>query len=278
MTMYWVYDLPTWLFGFLTIAVTLVIGVVGLFLTRKWVRSLHFADHSHNDIVGFYLAAITVFYGITLGLLMVGVWTNYSDTDAKSGQEAATLAALYRDVSGYPVPIRKVLQTDLRDYTREVIDVAWPEQRHGIIPKANGENLSHFQQNLISFEPATEGQKILHAEAYKQFNQLVELRRMRLLSVNTGLSAPLWALVLIGGFITIAVTWFFHMRNQSMHLWMTMLLSVLLGLMIFLLAAMDNPFRGAISVSPDAFELVYDHLMKTGGSSVSGIPASSSHE
>ena len=41
---------------------------------------------------------------------------------------------LYRDVSGYPEPARSRLQGELRDYTRFVIEQAWPEQRHGRVP------------------------------------------------------------------------------------------------------------------------------------------------
>jgi hypothetical protein len=54
------------------------------------------------------------------------------------------------------------------------------------------------------------------------------------------------------------------MRSQSMHFWMTVMLSGLLGLLIFLLAALDHPFRGGISVGPEAFEMVYEQLMKPG--------------
>ena len=63
MNMYWVYDLPNWLFGTLTVAVFVMIGLAGLYLTHAWARRLHIVDHSHNDIVGFYLAAVTVFMG-----------------------------------------------------------------------------------------------------------------------------------------------------------------------------------------------------------------------
>jgi hypothetical protein len=218
----------------------------------------------YNDIVGFYLASLTVFYGITLGLLMVGVWTNYSDTEGKVSREAATLAALYRDAGAYPDPIRGELQNDLRNYCRDVIDVAWPQQRKGTLPTGSISILDSVQRRLALFEPRTEGQKILHAEAFRQFNQLVEERRMRLDSVTAGLSPALWALVLFGAFINIAATWFFQIKNATMHFWMTVLLSSLLGLMIFLLAAMDHPFRGALSVSPEALEVVYDQLMKPG--------------
>jgi hypothetical protein len=68
--------------------------------------------------------------------------------------------------------------------------------------------------------------------------------------------------MLVGAFISIALTWFFDMKSRNMHFWMTVMFSALLGTLIFLLAAMDNPFRGEISVGPEAFELVYEQLMK----------------
>jgi hypothetical protein len=66
MNLYWVYDLPNWLFGTLTIAITEAIGLGGLCATRKWVQRIHGTEHSHNEVVRFYLSAICVFYGITL--------------------------------------------------------------------------------------------------------------------------------------------------------------------------------------------------------------------
>ena len=78
MNMYWVYELPNWLFGVLTIAAFVAFGLGGLAATRRWVVSLHHEIHTHNDIAAFYLSALTVFYGLTLGLLMVGVWASFS--------------------------------------------------------------------------------------------------------------------------------------------------------------------------------------------------------
>jgi Protein of unknown function (DUF4239) len=262
MSVYRLYDLPTWLFGLLSVAVTVAVGLVGFYATRKWVRKVHGTEHSHNEIVGFYLGAVCLFYGITLGLIAVGTWEVYSDVENKVGEEASALAALYRDVSSFPEPKRPELQADLREYTHQVIDVAWPQQRRGIIPQNSAAALMAIQTHLASFEPATNGQKTLHAEAYREFDRIVELRRNRLRSAVSGLPAPLWVVVLVGAFISIALTWFFDKRSRSMHFWMTVMFSGFLGLQIFLLAIMDNPFRGEISVGPEAFELVYEQLMK----------------
>jgi hypothetical protein len=261
MNLFWLYDLPTWLFGVLTVMVTVVVGLGGYYVTRKWARGIHGEQHSHNEIVGFYLGAICLFYGITLGLLAVGLWEAYSNVDSKVGEEASTLAALYRNVSSFPDPKRTELQADLREYVHQVIDVVWPLQRRGIVSNNDADRLSALQEHLGSFEPATEGQKTLHAEAYREFDRVVELRRFRLNSVTGGLPALMWCVLLVGAFLNIALTWFFDMRSHRMHMWMTIMFSGFLGLMIFLLAAMDYPFRGEISVGPEAFELVYKQLM-----------------
>jgi hypothetical protein len=73
MNMYWLYELPNWLFGVLTIALTAAVGLSGLHTTRRWVRRVHGGRHLHNEVVGYYLSAVCVFYGITLGLLAVAL-------------------------------------------------------------------------------------------------------------------------------------------------------------------------------------------------------------
>jgi hypothetical protein len=47
-----------------------------------------------------------------------------------------------------------------------------------------------------------------------------------------------------------------------MHAWMTLLLSALLGLIIFLVAILDKPFWGSVSVSPEALQRMYEQIMK----------------
>lgn len=261
-TFYWVYDIPNWQFCCLTILVFVAFGLGGLLPTRGWVRRQHRVNHSHNDIVGYYLAAITVFYGITLGLVAAGTWTTYSDVGAKVDREAEVVSSLYRDVSGYPATIRTALQGDLKDYLHHVITVSWPLQRRGTVPTGSLVFLERFQATMLAFEPDTSGRQILQAESYKQFNNLIEARRARLDSVTVGLPGALWSLVILGALISITVTLFFDTQSLSMHVWMTVLMAALLGLMVFLIGTLDNPFRGEVSVGPDSLVTVYDQISR----------------
>ncbi len=259
--MYWLYDLPTWLFGTLTLGVFAAFGLAGLYATRAWVARLDDGDHMYNHIVGFYLAGVTVLYGVCVGLLAIGAWATYDQVQGKIDHEATALGALYRDVNAFPEPARSVMESDLRTYTRAVIDVGWPMQRQGIVPNNASSILNDFQDHFMSFEPQNERQNILAAEAYRAFNDLTESRRARLNSVQNEMPGPLWVLVLAGAVICIAISWFFHTGSFSMHLWMTLLFSSLLGLLIFLIAVLDNPYRGKLGVSPEPLERVYDQIM-----------------
>jgi hypothetical protein len=40
-------------------------------------------------------------------------------------------------------------------------------------------------------------------------------------------------------------------------------LALFLGIVIFMIAALDHPFRGGVSIGPDAIQQVYDSLMNT---------------
>lgn len=261
--MYWVYSLPNWFFEVLTVAFFMLFSVAGTLLTRKRIKRIHVV-RSCNDIVGFYLAGLTVLYGVTLGLLAIGAWTIYTETEAKVAQEAASVSSLYRTVVELPEPMRTVLETDLRHYVRQVIDIGWPLQQRGIPPLENRVGLDQFQKDFQSFTATNDAQRILEAEISRQYDVLEEARNIRVDSVTDELPSPLWTMIFAGALICIAATWFFHMESLKMHLWMTILLSALLGMMVYMVAALDNPYRGKISVSPESLERVYMQMNRPG--------------
>jgi hypothetical protein len=154
------------------------------------------------------------------------------------------------------------LTGELRDYTRHEIDIAWPKQRKGIVPGAGGnKQLDILHHDLAQFEPRSESEKALHSEGLRLFSKMLESRRTRLSSVTIQLPAIVWFVVIAGSMLNLSLMWLFVIEKKRLHDLLTTILAVLLGLLVFLLAAMDLPFRGDYSVGPDSFELVYDQLM-----------------
>jgi hypothetical protein len=110
MSFYWIYSIPNWSLGLLIIGSACLFSTGGIFATRRMVRRIMGRPPGANDVVGIYISAIGVFYGITLGLIAVGAWDTYSAINSKVEQEAATVAALYRNVGTYPEPNRTEFQ------------------------------------------------------------------------------------------------------------------------------------------------------------------------
>ncbi len=264
MTMYWIYDLHNWALGVLIISFFVVTSLIGLFATRPIVRRLLGPTGNCNDVVSYFFAGIGVFYGLALGLIAVATWENYSDIDGVVSTESAALASLYRDLDGYPQPMRGRLESMMRDYTRLVIEKEWPAHKKGEALEDGDVKLDEIEDEVMNFDPTKEREKIVQAEVLRSLDTVQEQRRLRLQAVPTGLPAALWSVVLVGALLNILLTYLFWVENLSIHAILVGMLAIFIGLLVFLTAAMDNPFRGEFSISADAFQTVLENVMTRG--------------
>ncbi|MCA8829877.1 DUF4239 domain-containing protein [Hymenobacter sp. BT728] len=259
--MLWLYEIPTWLLALLIIGVTLLISLGGLYLAHRRLHTSSVKTLIDNGTVGWFFSGVTVLYGLTLGLLTVATWQNYSGASEIASQEAAQLAVLYRDLSGYPDSVGRPLQRELREYTEFIVQKSWPAQRRGMANDAERAVLTDFQLQLLRTNVQTPALQVLHGEAIGTFNRLVELRRQRIESIGNGVPGVLWFVVLLGAVITIVFSFCFVVENLRFHALLTGLLALMVALMIFLIVALDHPYLGDVSVTPDAYQLVLDKVM-----------------
>jgi hypothetical protein len=102
-----------------------------------------------------------------------------------------------------------------------------------------------------------------HQETLLAFDDLIRNRRLRIEFVSVGLPAPLWAVILIGALVTLGSAFFFFEVGGAAKIndLMVVLLSAIMGLLIFMIAYYDRPLRGHHGVSPEAYEVVHRQLM-----------------
>ncbi|MFM8635455.1 MAG: DUF4239 domain-containing protein [Planctomycetia bacterium] len=256
---YWLYDVPPTRLSMLFVAAFVGFYWLGSIIVRPILRQFVKHTASCNDIVGYVLSCFCVFYGLLLGLIAVTAYQNVSDASENVTREAAALSALYEDVSQYREPYGQNLRWLLRDYTRYVIKYAWPLQRKGIIPEEGTIRAEAFHEKLLEFQPETPAEEIIHAEALRQFNHFLECRRMRLFSVHSSLPPTMWYVMILGAILNIAICWLFDMRFIT-QLVLGGILAAYLGVMMHLIFDMNQPFRGDVSIQPDAFEALYKRM------------------
>ncbi len=258
----YLFDLPLLITGPLIIFSLVLFGLLGLFFVRRLILPKLRIQIEDAEFSGSLVQSVMVFYGLSVGLIAVSVFQTYSDVSSITSREATSLAGLYRDVSSYPEPKRESLQAELRAYTEYVINEAWPLQRKGEIPLGGVEPVNRFQRDLVSFEPATEGQKALHAETLSAYNKMIDARRARLDSVGTALPNVMWLLIILGAAISLTSTFFFKVDDARLHGILVALLAMFIGLVIFMIFAFDRPFRGDLGLGSEPYQLIYDQLMK----------------
>lgn len=259
--MEWLYHTqPTWVIGIIVIGSGLLISVLGLLIFRRFVEGkLRLSEEMNNDII-FFASAIGVFYSLMAGLMAVAVWGNYTAVQDLVSEEASSIAALYRDVSGLPEPARGELQEMLRDYNAFIIDSTWPAQRRGIVLDAPTHRVDAFSTRLFAIEPATIGEQARYAETLRQYNHMIELRRRRVNSLGGALPGVMWGLMFLGAFLSIIVTYLLKIE-LGIQLVLTAFLATFIGLVIFVMVGLDSPLSGPLAIPPTAYQVIQDRLI-----------------
>ena len=239
------------------------IGVtwLGILAVHPLMRRILHRKQPSNELVIHIAGSFGLIYAVLLGLLTVATFQNTKDLQDDIGREASSLSTIYHSADGYPEPLRSEVKAELRDYTHYIIDKDWPAHRRGIVPMGGEHRLKVIRSTLMSFEPATKTQEMLHSELLRYLDSMMVSREQRLATVTAAIPRVLWYVVVIGALLTIAFLWMLHMELMP-QIMLGGVTAFFLGIMIFLIYAMDHPLRGAVSVPPDAFRSVYDLVMK----------------
>ena len=244
------------------VGVTLVVSITGLALTARRVRQTTLHQSLDNGAIAGLLAALIGIYAIAAGLTAVAVWGNTGDAAAQVGHEAAAISVLYRDLGGYPQPVRHDARKALIEYTQYIIVDEWPKHRLGEAPTMSIKSVNDFERLLFDFEPATEGQKIVHAQTLGAYNKLLEARRLRLQAVeDTALPLELWVVVLLLGVIAISACFLLRVDSFVLHTTITVLVAAPIALILYFIAVTDRPFQGGVSVSAEPYRAVLEKIM-----------------
>lgn len=251
----WFYSSPAWLAGGLAVLVAVVLSWIGLW--GAWLVMPTLYRREHNDVIGFTLAIVGVVYAVLLAFIAVVTWETFSRADEVTANEVSHLSNLYSDTSVLHGPALNKFRTHLRDYVQIVVDHEWPQQQTGRVKEtfytAGWDVLEEANSALLSFKPADLGESDVYRSALQELNALLAARMARVDAAAGHVPRMVWWIIVLGGALTVGYTFLFGMPSKIMHLLMTGGVAASLALIIVLIAELDYPFRGDISVSDGPF-------------------------
>jgi len=255
----WIYFLPNWQMLLLFAGVSLGMCWGLILLLRSPMERWFSNDHeSRNGVIDILVAGTGLFYGLLLGLIAVGAYTNYSNAEDAVSREADVAGALYRDVSNFPEPQRSELRMGISHYIEVVVEQEFPLAHRGKLLATATPVATKIQSEIASFAPTNFAGEALDSETFRQFSTFIDDRNHRLNQMASSLPRTLWLVLVAGAVINLALIAMLGVKKMGAHLALSALfaVAVFLSLMLFLIADLDHPFLGEFSISPDPFETI----------------------
>jgi len=231
---------------------TLAVG--GLILVQRFVPIA--LRRQHNDVTGFIYAVLGVVYAALLGRMVVAVWEQWNAAAHTADEEANSLAEIFWLADRMPESEGHHIQELARSYARVVVNEEWPLMRQEKSSPKAWDLLDEIRVNLQDFDSSTPAQRVLYEQGLERMNDLAGARRDRLLEAKHGLPAILWVVLIVGGIVVVGFTYLFGLDSTVIHLLMVAALALIISLVLFTVAALNFPFKGDVTIGPDAMEQV----------------------
>jgi hypothetical protein len=150
-------------------------------------------------------------------------------------------------------------------YAERAVAKEWSLMKEGRSSSRIEANLKELRRSVQGYEPRTDAQNALYAEALAEVGELEENREFRLLAVDEGIPYMVWVVLIVGGVLTVGFTYLFGMESARLHAVAVAGLTILISLILHAIGVLDYPFNSGVRVQPDAFEQVLREIRGSGG-------------
>jgi len=245
--------------GSIFIIVSCILGalLVLTLLRRYWKPSSRLA---HNDVVGPNVSVIGTTYAVLIAFMLSGVWNNLQGARLNAEQEANSLVNIFRFAYHLPSDSRAQIQQLARAYCQAMISEEWPMMTHEQQSPTAHRITQQLWHALSSVQPGNASEQTVMDHALSELTEMTEHRRIRLLQSRQHLPAILWAVLVVGGLVTVSSTCLFGVENFKLHVVQVFEISFLLSLMLVAIASINRPFQGDIHVGPGAFRYALETM------------------
>ena len=237
------YGLPFWLSTILVLGLALAIGLGSSIGVRALFRLK--ASEEEREVALNLMQVVAAYIGIMLAFAGVAVWQNFADAEAAVHHEAASAAQLYRDLSVYG-PETGAARGELRAYVGTILKDEWPLLRDGEGSTSTESALARLFGEIGKIRPQDNRDSAIYAEAFSKLNELVELRRDRIIASRSGIPIILWIVGLVGS--SLAMSYASALSRTRYNLVMISGTCLAIGLVFLFILTVDSPFKGPFSV------------------------------
>ena len=258
-----VYRYPIWSVGLLLVGAA-VFGAALLELFARRLLPIELRQR-HNDVAAAIFSIIGVTYAVLLTFVAMLAWEGFNRANAASYAEATVIGDVYHLSAGFVDPEKSSIRNEILEYARRVATVEWPAQAEGRMVDQDSIYLSGLNKMALILHPSGQADGDLHSLLIQAVERLWDARQERLLAAQTTIPGIVWFVLIVGGALTVAFGSFLAAPSLWMQLAMSAVLAASGILVLILIIALSNPFRGDFRVSAAPFEHAVSRMEASAG-------------
>jgi hypothetical protein len=169
-------------------------------------------------------------------------------------QEANALLNVARIANQLQVPGAKEALAACLKYADNAMQKEWPAMlAEKPLPPDNDDLINQLWKFAGEVQAHSGNDNIAAYQMMEELRLLTEYRRIRVMQSQEELPGILWAVLIVGGIITVAAACFFGVPSFRFHVLQVAVLSFLLSLVLIAIADIDRPYQGAVTVKAEGF-------------------------
>jgi hypothetical protein len=248
-------SLPTWVGCGVAMISTAVLGLVVYFVSYKLIS--RYQSDDLKDPTSSLFRVVGLLVSLMLSLAFSEVIAEVRVIRNAIGREAVAISDTFTNLKLFDIERTQAFRTTLVEYAQAVIDDDWPALANDKLGQRAGALKRQLSEALMNLETATPNQEKLRSFIVADIDALSDHRLIRLDAALA--KPPVYVYVIIFGFL-VTMACFGAYRPQGPLFVLVSLYTIFVGLVLFLIMKLSDPFQGDIGVTPAAFEYLVETL------------------
>jgi len=234
---------------------TSVVGFAVYLIFYKLI--LKYKRESMRDPTSNIFRVVGMLVSLMLALAFAEVIGEMRTIRSSIQREAVAISDIFDVLKLLDLEGTREIRTILIDYAQAVIDDDWPALADDKLSPRVGALKNQIARVIINLKPATKTQEQMVSHMMADIDALSDYRVIRLDSALV--HPPIYIPVIIFGFLVTMACFGVYRLHLPLAALITLYM-VFVGLVLYLVLALSDPFRGDIGVAPTSFEYLVEAL------------------
>ena len=248
-------SLPTWLGCVVAMVTTACVGFVVYLGFVKFFSN--YDNYDFKDPVNNVFRVVGLLVSLVLALSFSEVISELKTMRRAVQQEAVAISDAFEVLKLYDIDKTREIRAILIEYSKAVINDEWSTLADGNLSQQVDSFRKQFIKAATNLKPVNSIQKVFMSHIMADIDSLSDYRIIRLNSARE--PPPVFTYIIIFGFlVTMACFGVYPPKTPLVVL--ISFYTVFVGLMLYLVLALSDPFLSGFGIAPTPFEYLVETL------------------